>query len=165
MLQQSHRLLLNELSHHVAQDGSYRVESFVCSAYVGKTDVVQQNLLHNEDRHSLAQFGTSLHDPKAKRDDLGGKEEVDHIRRVVLDKRTNHAKGSQAQIFEGARLGSGVEERVKEKRNMSYVHKYQHPILRQAYELKIITYRSETASACHCEKRHTAATLGHCRPG
>lgn len=164
MLEQSHRLLLNELSNHVAQDSPHRIEPFVGSANVRETDVIQQNLLHNEDGHRLAKLRASLHDAKTKRDDLGGEEEVDHIRRIVFDESANHAQRSQAQVFEGARLGSSVEKRVEEKRNVGFFH-YKSVLHHPAILGVIITYRSRKECEYHCEKRHIATEPGHCRPG
>lgn len=133
MLEQPHCLLLNKLSHHVAQDCSHSVKSLVCSTNVRKTDIIQQNLLYNEDRHRFAQFRARLHDAKAKRDDLRGKKKINNIRRIILDKRTNNAKGREAQVFERARLRSRVKERVEKQRNMRFSRRSQHYIIKLKY--------------------------------
>lgn len=122
MLKQPHSLLLDELRNHVAQDSAHGVKSLIGCADVRKTNVIKKDFLHDEDRYRLAQLGTSFHDAEAERDDFGSKEEIDHIRRVILDKSTNNAQRGEAQIFERARLRSRVEKRIKEKRNMSFFH-------------------------------------------
>lgn len=79
MLQESRRLLLDELRHHVAEDRSHGVEALVCRTDVVETVIVEKNLLHNKDGHSLAQLRSRLHDAQAERDDLGRKQEVDDL--------------------------------------------------------------------------------------
>lgn len=108
VLQQTHCLLLNELVDHVAQDGANCIETLVRLAYVRKTNVVQQDLLHDENGHGLAELRTCLHDTEAEGYDLGRKEEVDDFGRVILDQGANHAKGCQAKVLERTRLGRGV---------------------------------------------------------
>lgn len=85
MLEQPHRLLLDELCDHVAQDGADRVESLVGGADICQADIIQQDLLDDKDGHRLAQLRARLHDTQAEGDDLGGEQEVDDVRRVVLD--------------------------------------------------------------------------------
>lgn len=89
MFQKPHSLLLDELSYHVAQNSTNRIETLVGSADVVQAQVIQEYFLDNEYGNGLAQFRASLHNSKAKWNNLGCKEEVDHIRRIVLDKRTN----------------------------------------------------------------------------
>ena len=104
MLEKPNGLLIHKLGNHIAKDGADRIETLVSLADVLKTHVVKQNLLDDEDSNSLAEFRTSLHDAQAKRNDLSGEKEVNNLRRVILDKSTNHAKGGQAKIFEGTRF-------------------------------------------------------------
>lgn len=118
MLEQPDGLLLHQLSDHVAQNGPHGVESLVCGANISKTNIIQQNLLYNKNRHRFAQLRARLHDAEAEWDDLGGEKEVDDIRGVVLDQSTNHTQGGQSQVFEGTRFGCGIKERVEEKRDM-----------------------------------------------
>ena len=120
MLQQSGGLLLNELGHHVAQDGPDCVESLVGGADVVQAVVVQQDLLDNEDGNGLAELRAGLHDAEAQGDDLGGQQEVDDLGRVVLDQSADHTQGSEAEVFEGSRLGGRVEEWVEEKRDVRW---------------------------------------------
>ena len=79
MLEQSCGLLLNELSYHVTENGSYGVESLVSGANVVETMVIKKNLLDNEDGHSLAELRASLHDSETEWNDLCSQKEVDHI--------------------------------------------------------------------------------------
>jgi hypothetical protein len=65
MLEQTSRLLLHKLGHHVAQDGSDGKEALVGGANVVEAAVIEEDLLHNKDGDGLAQLGTRLHDPKA----------------------------------------------------------------------------------------------------
>ena len=65
MLQESNRLLLNQLSDHIAENGPNRVESFVSMTNISEARIVKKYLLHNKYGHRLAQLRTSLHDPKA----------------------------------------------------------------------------------------------------
>lgn len=79
MLQEPNRLLIDQLGYHVAEHSANRIESLVCLANVLQAHVVKQDLLDNENRNCLAKFRASLHDTKAKWDDLGGEEEVDDL--------------------------------------------------------------------------------------
>ena len=104
MLEQAHRLGLDELGNHIAQDGADGVEALVGGADVVEAVVVEEDLLHDEDGDRLAKLGASLHDAQAQRDDLGRQEKVDHLGRVVLDKGADDAQARQAQVLEGAGL-------------------------------------------------------------
>lgn len=65
MLQEPNRLLLHQLSDHVAENGPDRVESFVSMANVSESGIVKKYFLHNKYGYCLAQLRTSLHDSKA----------------------------------------------------------------------------------------------------
>jgi hypothetical protein len=80
--------------------------------------IIQQNLLHDKNCNSLAKLRTGFHYPKAEWNNFGGKEEIDHVRGIVLDERANYTKRCQAKIFERSRLGCGVQKWVEEQRNM-----------------------------------------------
>lgn len=112
MLEKTNGLLLHKLVDHVAEHCAHCIEALVCLTDVCKTNVVEQDLLHNEDSNSLTKLRTCLHNTKAKRDDLGCEEEVYHLGGVVLDERTDDTQGGQAEVLEGTRLGRGVEEGV-----------------------------------------------------
>ena len=118
MLEEPNSLLLNQLGDHIAQNGSNSVESLISGTNVGKSDIIKQDLLHNEDGHSFAQLGACLHDTQAKRDDFGGQQEINDIRRVILHQRTDHTEGGQAQVLERARFRSGIKKWVQKKWNM-----------------------------------------------
>lgn len=102
-------------AHHIRQHRADSIEPLVSLADVLQTEVVQQDFLHDENRHRLAQLAAGLHDAQAQRDDLGREQEVDNVGAVVLDERADHAERRQAQVFEGARLGGRVEEGVEEE--------------------------------------------------
>ncbi len=119
MLQKSCSLLLNKLVNHVAENSSDRIEALVSRTNVVQAVVVEQDLLDDKDGNGLAQLRASLHDAQAKWDDLSGEEEVDHIRAVVLDQGSDNTQGCKAQVLKWAGLRGGVEERVKEERNVS----------------------------------------------
>jgi len=84
MFQQSHRLRLHQLRHHVAEHRSDSVESLIGVADVGETGLVEEDLLDDEDGDCLGELRASLHDAQAEGNDLGGKEEVDDLGVVVL---------------------------------------------------------------------------------
>ena len=84
VLQQPDRLALYQRLNHVGKDGSNRIESLVCLADVLQAEVVEEDLLDDEDGDGLAKLGAGLHDPQTKGDDLGGKQEVNNIRVLVL---------------------------------------------------------------------------------
>lgn len=111
--------MLDELCHHVAQDGSYGIEPFVSSTNICEANIVEEDFLYNEDGHGLAEFRPGLHDPEAERNDLRGQEEIDHIGRVILHQSTDHAQGGKTEILKRARLGGSVQEGVQEKRDVS----------------------------------------------
>ena len=118
MLQQPRRLALNELRDHIAQHRADGVEALVGLADIGKTGVIEKNLLYDEYGDGLAKLGAGLHDAKTKRNDLGCEKKVDHIGGIILDERANNTEGGQAQIFEWTRFGSRIEEGVEEKRDV-----------------------------------------------
>jgi hypothetical protein len=62
MLEQADRLLLHQLGDHVAQNRAYGIEPLVGVADVGKTHVVEQDLLYDEDGDGLAELRAGLHD-------------------------------------------------------------------------------------------------------
>ncbi len=118
MLQEPSRLLLDQLSDHIAQDRTDGVEPLVRRADVVKAVIVEQYLLHDEDGDGFAELRPGLHDAQTQRDDLCRQQKVDHLRRVILDQGADDAERGQAKIFEGARLGGRVEERVEEERDV-----------------------------------------------
>lgn len=79
MLQQPYSLLIHQLSDHVREHGTHSIEALVRLADVLQSHIIQQDLLHDEDRDSLAQLRARLHNTKAEGDDLGGEEEVDDL--------------------------------------------------------------------------------------
>ena len=111
--------MLYQLGDHVAENGAHRIESLVCRTNVAQANIVKENLLYNENGNGLAKLRSGFHDPKTERDDLGGQEEVDHIGRIILHQGADHTQRRQTEVLEGARLGCGIEERVKEKRDVS----------------------------------------------
>jgi len=123
MFEQADSLLLHKLVHHVAEHRTHCVEPLIRLANIRQPDIIQENLLDNEDGDRLAELRTRLHDPKAKRNDLSGEKEVDDLGRIILDQRTDDAKGSQAEVLEWTRLRRRVEERIKEERNVGYWQK------------------------------------------
>lgn len=79
VLEETDCLLLYELIDHIAQHSANSVEALVCLANIGQSDIIKEDLLHNEDRHGLAELGTSLHDTKTKGDDFGCQQEIDNL--------------------------------------------------------------------------------------
>lgn len=91
VLEQSDRLLLDQLGDHIAEDSTHSIESLICRTNIRQADVIKKNLLHNENGNGLAKFRSSLHDAETEGNDLGGKEEVNNVRRVILHQGTDHA--------------------------------------------------------------------------
>jgi len=118
MLQQPCSLLLHKLSDHVAEDSTDSIESLVCGANVVQPVVIEQDLLDDENCHRLAKLRSRLHDSEAERDDLGREEKVNHLSRIIFNKRADDTEGRQAEVLERAGLRCSVEEGVEEKRNM-----------------------------------------------
>ena len=56
MLKKSCRLLLHKLRNHIAQYSSNGVEPLVCRADIVQSVVIKEDLLHDEDGHSLAEL-------------------------------------------------------------------------------------------------------------
>lgn len=121
VLEQADSLLLDELVHHVAKHSAHGIEALISLADVGKAGVVQQDLLDDEYRDSLAEFGASLHDAQAERYDLGGKKEVDNLRRVVFDQCANDTKRCETEVLKRPTLGRRVEEWVEEQWDVGLV--------------------------------------------
>ena len=65
MLQETHRLGLNELVDHVAEYGADGVEAFVRVADVRQAGLVEQDLLDDEDGDGLGQLRACFHDAQA----------------------------------------------------------------------------------------------------
>jgi hypothetical protein len=118
MLKEPCSLLLHELGDHVAEDSADSIEALVGGANVVQSVVIEQDLLDDENCDSLAELRARLHNPQAKRDDLSREKKVDHLARVVLNKRADDSEGRQAKILERAGFRRGVEKRVEEKRNV-----------------------------------------------
>jgi hypothetical protein len=118
MLKKSHRLLVDQLGYHIAEDCADSVETLISLTDVLQAHVVKQNLLDNEDGNSFAELRASLHDTEAKRDDLRGEEEVDDLGRVILNQSTNDTERGQTEVLEGPRFRCSVEERVEEERDV-----------------------------------------------
>jgi hypothetical protein len=93
-------LLLHQLVDHIAQDRANGVEALISLANIGKTGVIQQNLLDNKYCDGLAELRASFHDTETEWDNLGREKEVDDFRGVILDERSNDTKRCQAKIFE-----------------------------------------------------------------
>lgn len=108
VLEKTGRLLLDELSNHIAKYSPNGIEPLIGGADVVETVVVQQYLLHDEDGDRLAELGPGFHDPKAERDDLRSKEKIDHLARIVLNQGANYTKRGEAEILERSRLGGRV---------------------------------------------------------
>jgi hypothetical protein len=56
VLEQADSLLLHQLVDHVAEYGTDSVEALVSLTDVGKPNVVKEDLLNDEDSHSLAEL-------------------------------------------------------------------------------------------------------------
>lgn len=119
VLKESHRLLIDQLCHHVAQYSAHGIEALVSLANVLQPHVVQQNLLNDENGYSLAELGTGLHDTEAEWDDLGCEQEIDNFTAVIFNQCANDAERCEAEVFEWSRLGGGIEEWVEEERDVS----------------------------------------------
>jgi hypothetical protein len=119
MLEESDSLALHKLVDHVAEDRADSVKPLVRLADVGEAEVVEEDLLNDEDGNCLGELRAGLHDAEAERDDLGGEEEVDDVRVVVLlYKGANDAERGEPEILERPSLGGRVEEGVEEERNV-----------------------------------------------
>ena len=66
MLKKSHRLLVDQLSDHVAENCANSVETLVSLTNVLQAHIVKQDLLDDEDSNSLAELRASLHDTEAR---------------------------------------------------------------------------------------------------
>lgn len=119
MLEEPDCLLLHQLRDHIAENGAHSVEPLVRRADIRQANVVQQYFLHDEDRDSLAELGSRLHDAKAEGNNLRSEEEVDNIRRVILHQRTDDAQRGEAEVLEGTRLGCRVQKRVEKEGDVS----------------------------------------------
>lgn len=120
MLEKADSLLLHELSDHVAEDSTHGIESLICSADIAQANVIEENFLHDEDSNSFAQLGTGLHNAKTERDDLRGQQEVNHVRRIIFHQCADDTQRCESEIFKGTGFGGGIEERVEEKRDVSW---------------------------------------------
>ena len=84
VLEEAHGLRLDELVHHVREHRADGVEALVGVADVREAGLVEEDLLHDEDRDGLGELGAGLHDSQAERDDLCRQQEVDDQVVVVL---------------------------------------------------------------------------------
>lgn len=113
MLKQSGSLLLDQLAHHVAENGADCIEPLISGADVVEAIVVKKDLLHDEDGDSLAELRAGLHNSQTERNNLGGQQEVDDLGRVVLDKSANDTETGKPEVLERARFGGRVKEWIK----------------------------------------------------
>jgi hypothetical protein len=104
VLEQSDRLLLDQLSDHIAENGAHGIESLICRTNVRQANVIQKDLLYNKNGNGLAQFRAGLHDAETERNDLGGKEEVDDVRRVILNQGSDDTQRCEAKVLEWSRF-------------------------------------------------------------
>ncbi len=95
VLEQPDCLRLDELVDHVAENGPDGEEALVGMANISQPSFVEQDFLDNEDGNRLGEFGASLHDAEAERDDLCRKEEMYDCVVVVL---LNFRWGGRRQI-------------------------------------------------------------------
>lgn len=118
MLKQPCSLLLDQLAHHVAENGADRIEPLISGADVVEAIVVKKDLLHDKDGDSLAKLGSGLHDAQAEGNDFGGQQEVDDLGRIVLDERANDTEAGEPEVLERTRFGGGVKERIEIEGNV-----------------------------------------------
>ena len=79
MLEETSGLLLHQLSHHVAENGSNSIKALVSGANIVEPVVVEKDFLNDENGNRLAELRACLHYPETEWDDLSGKEEVNHL--------------------------------------------------------------------------------------
>lgn len=115
MFEKPSRLLLYQLSNHVAEDSADSVEALISGTDVVKTVVIKQDLLYDENSNRLAELRAGLHDSQAEGNNLGRKEKVDDLSGIVLDKRTNDSQRSEPEVFKRTRLRRRVKKGVKEE--------------------------------------------------
>ncbi len=84
VLEETNCLCFDQLIDHVAENGSHGVEPFICVADIGQTRFIEEDLLDDKDCDCFGKFGSGLHDAKAKRNNLGRKQEVDDGIVVIL---------------------------------------------------------------------------------
>ena len=84
VFEEADRLGLDKLVDHVAEDGADGEKAFVSVTNVGKSGLIEEDLLHDEDCDRLRKFRAGFHDAEAEGDDLCRKEEVYHRVVVVL---------------------------------------------------------------------------------
>lgn len=165
MLEQASSLGLDELSNHIAEDRANGIESLVGGTDVVETIVIKENLLHNKDGNSLAKFRASLHDSEAEGNDLGCEQEVDNFGGVIFHQSPDDAKTGQPEIFEWARLGRGVEERVEEERDVCCIVVSWRGAWNQGGVEEGQTNHEGRERGYRCGMRRTAGGRAHCRRG
>lgn len=119
VLEQPDCLLLDQLSDHVAKDSAHSIESLICRTNIRQANVIEKDLLHNENRNGLAEFRPGLHYTKAERNNLSGEEEVDDVRRVILDQGSDDAERCETEILERARFRGRVQKGIEEQGDVS----------------------------------------------
>jgi hypothetical protein len=83
VLEESDRLGLDKLIDHVAEYGSDGEKALIGVTDIGEACLVEEDLLHDEDRDRLRKFRASLHDAETEGDDLCREEEV-YYRVIVI---------------------------------------------------------------------------------
>lgn len=84
MLEQPHRLRLDKLIDHIAQDSTDGIETFVRMANIRQPGLVKEDFLDDEDGDGLGELGSGLHYAQAERDNLSRQKEVDDSIVIVL---------------------------------------------------------------------------------
>lgn len=70
VFEEADRLGLDELVDHVAEDGADGEKAFVSVTNVGKSGLIEEDLLHDEDCDRFRKFRAGFHDAEAEGDDL-----------------------------------------------------------------------------------------------
>lgn len=147
MLQQACSLLLDQLAHHIAENGADGIEPLIGGTYVVQAIIVKKDLLHNKDGNGLAKLGSGLHDAQTERNDFGGQQEVDDLGRVVLDEGANYTKAGEPEVLERTGFGGSVEEGIKVEGNMGWERKLSATMVHRLAADKVWQHTVEEQSA------------------
>ena len=84
MFEQADGLAVDKLCNHVTEHGTNSEEALIGMANILQASLVEEDLLNNEDRDCLGEFGSSLHDAQAKGDDFRREQEMNDRVIVIL---------------------------------------------------------------------------------
>lgn len=79
VFEKAHGMGMRQIIDHQTKNVNDGMEAFIGMTNIGQSDLIQEDFLHDENGDGLGEFRAVLHNAQAKRNNLGGEKEVDHL--------------------------------------------------------------------------------------